>query len=70
MGLSFNFASWPAHVLRTKLITEVSFFSGVVVLLGGLGLSGFARCRRTGFITLAAALVASVLLVTLFLPTF
>lgn len=70
MGLSFNFASWPAHVLRTKLITELTFFSGVVVLLSGLGLSGFARCRRTGLITLTAALVASVLLVVMFVPTF
>ncbi len=70
LGLSFKFSDWPSSLLRTKWITEFSFFVGMLFLLGGVGTSGFCKNRTLGFVTSIPALIGSALLLIIFFPTF
>jgi len=70
LSLSFDYDAWPAATLRAKWIGDLAFFLGIVVLFGGLGLSGWARDRLTGTITASAAAVGIMLAVIVIAPTF
>ncbi|AFV00111.1 hypothetical protein [Simiduia agarivorans] len=70
LGLSFNFNGWPSSLLRTKWITEFSFFVGILSLFGGIGISGFCKNRTLGFVTSIPALFGLSLLLLIFIPTF
>ena len=69
-GLTFDFSAWPSDMYRAKWIAEVSFFLGIAVLFVGIGLSGWARSRATGYITAIAAAVGVVLVLVILIPTF
>lgn len=66
LGLTFDFAQWPTALYRTKWITELAFACGVLLLVSGIGLSGYAKSRLLGRITLIPALLGTVLLLIIF----
>lgn len=70
LGLTFNFAEWPSSLIRSKYIVELSFLTGIIALLAGIGQSGFCKSKTTGYITACAASFGVVLLLIIFLPTF
>jgi hypothetical protein len=70
LGLSFTFSDWSPSLLRTKWITEISFFVGMLCLLAGIGISGFGKSRSLGLITSIPAYIGIALLLTIFIPTF
>jgi hypothetical protein len=69
-ALTFDFSDWPGHLLRSKFISEMTFFAGMIALLLGVGCSGFGRSRTTGYITGGTASLGILFLLIIFLPTF
>ncbi len=70
LGLTFQFESWPGTLVRSKWIAELAFFSGILALMAGIGLSGFIKSRLNGYLTSGCAGVGLVLLAIVFTPTF
>jgi len=67
LQLTFSFDTWPSHIYRAKWIAELAFMFGILFLMAGIGLSGFAKSKAMGIITLAPALLGTLLLLVIFL---
>lgn len=66
MQLTFSFDTWPPQLYRAKWIAELSFLFGIITLLCGIGLSGFAKNNKVGRVTLIPACFATLLLLLIF----
>ncbi|WP_414828215.1 hypothetical protein [Alteromonas sp. H39] len=70
LSLTFQFDRWPEALVRSKWIAELSFFTGLLALMAGIGLSGFIKSRNVGYLTAGSAIFGLLLLSFVFLPTF
>lgn len=68
--LTWDYSRWPAFILRSKWIGDVSFFVGIAMLFLGVGLSGWVRSQATGYVTATVAAIGVVLILAILLPTF
>lgn len=58
----FDYSNWPAATVRSKGVSDTTYFLGIYSLLLAVGVSGWTRSRRTGIISSVLAALGVVLL--------